>query len=643
MTDQSVNIMRGGVRLISPPQNIDIVVDDWNDAVSALMRSYPHDATLPISIDSEQERTQHFLNPRSGSLSDSDGTAASAAIISQVPWVVHAPMVSPTPYIAVDAADARNAVQSVADSTDRPVQAILTNYAGDEIDSESFRPSGPSVFDDQATVSMPLPDYDGIREAERLAADDAEGHWPDSSDRQVYHDEFEDAWDESYDSRLDDHGPVDFRTEADIDEDEDENILRVSSVDAPADGLPERKNNKPRNIIIAAVVCVLLMGAAMGLPTVLGFGDEPEVGPTKSAVPSLERPPMSPWTKNFSWTMGVDPSGRVGATPDGKYVGLLSSNQALHVVSASTGDSIASIDVPGGPEVGPRGTTIGGKQALVAREGTTLYVWIEGSPTVLDINMSDDAGDGATVTFTGREPIVLSKDAVKAFRITDKGLAEVKGVEDNARPYAVTEDNKIVVGKAEPARLGLIGGKDVALALPGKKDKEWVPQRWLYVSDSYALILWGEKGASGDDGVLAMHSTKSGKILSKTKIDNLSEMSKSGVVTNEQGGTFALPGYTFVVDPEGQDVSLVKTPNFTPSSVVGDAVFGKDKSGRAVARVTEDDSGIERIDAAVLVPWVTTADGSGIAVSGGIAYCLEVESDASTPTPAAPGDVEDEE
>src|SRR5699024_5510170 len=133
----------------------------------------------------------------------------------------------------------------------------------------------------------------------------------------------------------------------------------------------------------------------------------------------------------------------------------------------------------------------------------------------------------STVTFTGREPIVLSKDAVKAFRITAKGLSEVKGVEDEARPYAVTDDDKVVVGKADPARLGLIGGKDVPLALPGKKDQKWAAQRWLYVSDSYALILWGQQGASGDDGVLAMHSTETGKILSKTKIDNLAEMSKA--------------------------------------------------------------------------------------------------------------------
>lgn len=623
MSEQNVTIKRGGVRLICPPQRIDIVVDDWNSALSALSRSYPQDSVIPIAIDSEQGRTQHFLNPRSGNLSDSDGTSAPAAIVSQVPWSVHAPQMSAEPYIAADANDARTAVQAVADSIGQPVQAVLTDYAGEELDVESVAPT-VSVFDTEATRPMPVPgasysdDYDD--------------------------DEFEHAWDETYDHRLDDSdSPIDFRTEADIDEDEDADILRVSSVDAPADGLPKKKNNKPRTVIIIAVGFVLLMIAAMSLPTMFGFGDEPEDKPTKAAVPSLDRPPLEPWTKKFSWTMGVDPSGRVGATPNGKYVGLLSPTQAMHVVNGSTGDSVASIDVPGGPEVGPRGTTIGGKQAVVARGGTSLYVWTEGSPTILEIDMEDQAGEGATVTFTGREPIVLSKDAVKAFRITDKGLSEVKGVEDEARPYAVTDDDKVVVGKADPARLGLIGGKDVPLALPGKKDQNWVAQRWLYVSDSYALILWGEKGASGDDGVLAMHSTDTGKILSKTKIDNLSELSKAGVVTNEQGGTFALPGYTFVVDPEGQDVSLVKTPDFTPSSIVGDIVFGKDKSGRAVVRVTEEDSGIEQIDAAVLVPWVTTSDGSGIAVSGGIAYCLESGASSPTPTPAAPGDVEDEE
>ena len=623
MSEQNVTIKRGGVRLICPPQSIDIVVDDWNSALSALSRSYPQDAVIPIAIDSEQGRTQHFLDPRSGNLSDSDGTSAPAAIVSQVPWSVHAPQMSAESYIAADAADARTAVQAVADSIGQPVQAVLTDYAGEELDVESVAPT-VSVFDTEATRPMPVPG----------------ANYSDDYDD----DEFEHAWDETYDHRLDDgDSPIDFRTEADIDEDEDADILRVSSVDAPADGLPKKKNNKPRTVIIIAVGFVLLMIAAMSLPTMFGFGDEPEDKPTKAAVPSLDRPPLDPWTKKFSWTMGVDPSGRVGATPNGKYVGLLSPTQAMHVVNGSTGDSVASIDVPGGPEVGPRGTTIGGKQAIVARGGTNLYVWTEGSPAILEIDMADQAGEGATVTFTGREPIVLSKDAVKAFRITDKGLSEVKGVEDEARPYAVTDDDKVVVGKADPARLGLIGGKDVPLALPGKKDQNWVAQRWLYVSDSYALILWGEKGASGDDGVLAMHSTDTGKILSKTKIDNLSEMSKAGVVTNEQGGTFALPGYTFVVDPEGQDVSLVKTPDFTPSSIVGDVVFGKDKSGRAVVRVTEKDSGIEQIDAAVLVPWVTTADGSGIAVSGGIAYCLESGASSPTPTPAAPGDVEDEE
>lgn len=625
MSQDQITVVRGGVRLLIDGR--DFVVDGWSQAFEAISHARADAVRVPVGVDSGASRASYFFDPRSRQMYESDGSVAPEVFVAEVPWFVHAPMLQPDPLPAADASAALAAAQAAIDSLGRPLEVALNDPAsGDELSRDRMMPTG---FDGgQDTVAMAVPGSRGAPVDEFDELDDA---WSEGPDLATFGPDQMVEDDQQYYDPMAQPAPT-----FDEGEDFDAGPLRVSGV-GTTDPDEDRKRKMPTALIAGAVALVLMLAAAIIVPSFILSDEEEPVA--EATVPPLDRPPLAPWTSEFSWTMGVDPSGRVGASPDGRFIGLIAPSEAMHVVSGASGETLASVAIPGGAEVGPRGTTVGGEQALVARGGDTLYVWAEGMTEPGQFDLVEAAGAGASVTFAGREPVVLSKDAVKAFRVTAEGLEEVEGVEEGARPYAVTEDGETVVGKASPARLGLIGGKDVKLADPGGKNQKWEADRWMYVSDAYALILWAPAESSKGDGVLAIHSVESGKILASETIEEIGQMASAGVVTNEQGGTFAVPGYTFVVDPEGQEVSVVESEGFIPSSIVGDVVFGKDGSGRAVVRVTDEDHGIEQIDASVLVPWATTADGSGIAVSGGVAYKLAVQGASEVPTPAAPGDL----
>lgn len=619
--DRQITVTRGGLRLIIDGR--DTVVADWQEALTVIGRVRQNVARVAISFNEGGVRLDYLVNPRTGEYSSAEGTLTPEVYLAEVPWLVHAPMLQPDPLPVADQSAAMVAVQSAIDSIRQPTQVNLSTYSGEVESCQQVLPTNyqpqqpaqnpyqqaqPAEHDSAAVDTMPMEQY----------------RYPD--------DEIDSAWD-SHADEFDDDEP--FVYTSDSDPEPDDEPLRVSGIDLP-DAPQRRKSKVPTAFIAGAVIFVLMIVGGLVASTFID--DEPEPV-AEATVPPLDRPPLQPWTEKFSWTMGVDPTGRVGASPDGRFAALVSKSQALHIVNASSGDSIASMMIPGGIEVGPRGTTIGGKQAIVARSGSSLFVWIDGSE-IAEHDLEAVAGAGASVTFTGTEPIVLSKDAVKAFRITGEGLSEIDGIEEGQRPYAVTAAGEVIVGKAGPARVAKLGAEDVELTSPGPEDEAWSVRRWMLVSDRYALLLWSQEKSSASEGTLVMHSVDTGEILAKTTVDDLDEMSAAGVVTNEQGGTFAMPGRTFVVDPDGQQVSVVESDGFTPSAIVGDIVFGKDGTGRAVVRVTESGS-IEQIDAAVLVPWATTDTGAGIVVSGGIAYCLQARQE-ETPTPAVPDDVTDE-
>lgn len=621
----TITVTQGGVRITS--EGRDFLVDGWQEALDALRKLRGHELQVAALLDQQGSRSVQIINPTTGDAHPAEDGVSPQIFMGDVPWIVSVPDLPSDDTYHSDAASAHASCQSAVDVLDAVCDVQVIKPPQNEVVAQTQMRPTRLPEDDTPTQAMPLP-------VQHTPPDDYDGIVGDSSD--------DDPFDGGYG---DEYGTSSYEPQTgltdddDLDDDDLTMPVRVSGLDV-ADPHEDRKRKIPPAFIVGAVLFVVLLAAAIIVPSVMNFNDEEPQ--SESSVPPLDRPALAPWSQKFSWTLGVDPSGRVGATPDGNFAGLVASNGRFTIVDFSSGEQIASADTPLDMDVGPRGTTLGGKQAIVGRAGNVIFAWHVGQSEIMKFDATADVGPSSSVTFTGMEPLVLSKDAVKAFRITDSGLEEVKDIPEGGRPYAMNPKGKLIVGKANPARVAEVGGKDAKLAPPSKsKDAGWNTERWMYVSDSYALILWKEEQrGSKDNGILALHSVKDGSILEKVEVEDVEQMKAAGVVTNEQGGTYAVPGHTFVVDPEGKEASVSSVSGFTPSSIVGDVVFGKDERGRAVVRLGESEAEAEQIDAAVLVPWATNAGGSGIVVSGGIAYCLDVENDESvTPTPAAPTDV----
>lgn len=625
---QTITVTQGGVRVTADGR--DFLVGDWAQALEALKRVRGAENWVAVLIDSQGSRQVSLVQPQTGDQRPAEEGMAPQMFMGDVPWIVSAPSLGDEDTYHPDAAGAYASCQMAVDLIDEVCDIEVIKPPDNEVTTKTQMRPSRAAEDDTPTQAMPLTvietppdDYDGI----------------------IARDDYDDDYDGGYSSEHPLSEGQGYEPRAGFDDDDDDGVaipVRVSGTEV-ADPYGGRRRKIPAAFVTGAIIFVALLALAVIIPSVMDFGDEEPTA--EETIAPLDRPALSPWSQDFSWTFGVDPSGRVGSTPDGAFAGLISSDGRFAIVNSSSGELVASADTPLKMDVGPRGTTLGGKQALVGRAGNVIFAWHEGQSEIMKFDATKDVGAASSVTFTGMEPLVLSKDAVKAFRITDAGLEEVKDVPEGGRPYAMNAKGKLILGKADPARVTGKDGKDVGLEKPTKgKDSPWHTERWMYVSDSYALILWKEEERGTDSGgMLALHSVADGKILQKVKIDDVAAMKAAGVVTNEQGGTYAVPGHTFVVDPDGRKATIASVPDFTPSSIVGDVVFGKDKNGRAVVRLSEDGAQTEQIDAAVLVPWVTNVQGSGIVVSGGIAYCLDVEGAAEgTPTPAAPEDVPEE-
>lgn len=627
---QKITVTQGGVRVTADGR--DFLVDDWAQALEALKRVRGGENWVSVLIDSQGTRQVCLVQPQTGDQRPADEGVAPSMFMGDVPWIVSVPSLSGDDTYHPNISGAYASCQMAVDLLDEVCDVEVVKPPDNEVTTRTQMRPSRSYEDDTPTQAMPLtivetpPD-----EYDELAAGPG--------------DDF-DNFDGGYSAAHPEEEGTGYEPSSGYDDDEyDDDVaipVRVSGLEVED---PHTKSTRriPAAFIVGAIVFVALLALAVIIPSAMNLGeDEPTSAPT---VPPLDRPALSPWSQDFSWTFGVDPSGRVGSTPNGAYAGLISSDGRFTIVDSSSGDLLASANTPLKMDVGPRGTTLGGKQAIVGRSGNIIFAWHEGQSEIMKFDVTKDVGPASSVTFSGAEPLVLSKDAVKAFRITDAGIEEVSDIPEGGRPYAMNDKGKLIVGKADPARVTGEDGKDAKLEVPAKsKDAPWRTHRWMYVSDSYALILWKEEQrGSSSDGILALHSIKDGKILEKVKVEDVEAMKGAGVVTNEQGGTYAVPGHTFVVDPDGHEATISSVPGFTPSSIVGDVVFGKDEKGRAVVRLSETGAETEQIDAAVLVPWVTNAQGSGIVVSGGVAYCLNVKgAEESTPTPAAPKDVPDE-
>lgn len=580
-------IITAGYVAVREPALGTMTLDSWPDALEYLRTTLP--GTVAVGIEQPTGRSVMMLGP-DGPTAAEEGTVPDV-LCTAVPWTVSVGELSAQPALADDVHTAfRLACESLPHLPDGPheIPGLLITSTGEHI--SVLVTTGPEGTVRPAAVERAVP---------------ADVHEDDEGEV----DPFSSGLNLSDESSL----PEDFDASIPWDDDVDDSEV----IYARAQKMTGKNHPKLLMVLAGAVVLVMLMiGVLIGRTA-----SEPAPEPDATQA-GLQRTPISGWGSDASWTRSVHRDARIAATPDGRFVATVSREEKLIISDAETGKEAAALPLTGVPNIGPRGSTVSGRQSIIARTGDQLTVWSEDGPgQVIDLGELDTP---TVISFAGEEPLVMAEDNSRVWRVTDDGLKASVHTERGFRPYAMNRDGSVIVGAAEPARVLTLStsGEEISHAELTAPAGDHTPGRWLAVRPQVTVLLWQE-GEDDSTGILAVHSTATGEILSQVDVDNADVLRTSTAVSSDRSSLLAVPGA--VIDMEAPERGPVLTPGFAPTAVVASVAFGRDRAG-ARSVVSAEDGEIERLNADAVVPWTTTAQGYGIVEEHGIAYAVAPQS-----------------
>ncbi|GAA1938089.1 hypothetical protein GCM10009689_18410 [Brevibacterium antiquum] len=598
-----------GFMTVRAPGYPDAAVDSWVEAIELIRHTF-HVAELVVGVEQAGRRFLYAVTPENVATAAPD--ASPSIFVRSAPWTVEAHELSANPAYSADRDSAFElAVQALPFLADNPAAV-----AGIVIDGHGNR--------HDVTVTTK-----GVHDGAMAKAepDMTETAAVNSQDLPMIDDDFLNG-----DASVSEDGLFDSDVSVWIDDGVDDNeIIRSRMSDRP------RGRKAVTGLIVAAVAIVGLMstGIAVGVQ-VVGGKDEKET----TAQPSGFTKTVAGFSADklsTEWSRGVGVRSRVGGTPDGKFVATVSGDDVLTVSAEATGDEVSALPLPGIPDIGPRGSIIDGKQAIIAQSGNTVTVWRH-KAKAYTVDLSD-LDTESVITFTGAEPLVATVDGKRTWRFGDGKLESWAKIPDRMRPYAMLDNGQVATGATDPYRIEFFdkagkSKKKVGLKAP-KGGKEI--QRWIRVTDHYALLAWKTKGNIVS---VSVNDVATGEVLASEDFTE-SSLKDSSAITSDNSDMIAFPGGLVVPTADNGKPKLYKVNGFVPSSISGQYTYGRDKSG---ARAMVDAEGnLSTLTSDQTIPWLVTASGIAVALDDNTAYALKPDLGLPTSKPTeseAPADSE---
>lgn len=590
-----------GYVVLRSPDLGNTTAPSWADALNLIHRAF--NDTVIARVEQGSHIQLMTIHP-DGTVEPTTDDHTPILTLTVFPWSVSAPELSATPALAADAAGAFTlARQAIAQLPGRPIEvdASITHADGRV---ETVRVTrGDHMDGDKSTLVTPASEVPP-------ESFDVDSLYADADSHTINNDQATvaiplGAHDVSFEPSV--PNPEQY---ADLNWDDDED---VSFVRARAEKLRTKKTGRLVALVGGALALVLIMGGVL-----IGATLAPSEAPEEKQAEGLTRSVIGPFSSETVWSRPIARNSRIGATPDGAYVGTISSTQAFIVSNAETGEEVSSIPITSSPSLGPRGTTIGGKPAIVIRDGDHIKAWRDGADALkIDLGRLDTP---THLSFSGDEPLVASDDGVRTWRITDKGLEPWTSLPKGTVPYSMTKDGHVLVGAVEPYRILRLDkvGKTVG-TIPLTAPKEgYTPVRWIGVRADIAVIVWAENPDGG--GIARVYSSKDGKVLSDSPIDRIADVRSASLIAGDRSHLVAIPG--LVIDSRSGDTT--KAPGFTPSAAVGDMVLGRDATG---ARAAYMDGKVQALQASDVMPWTLTKGGRAVVTEKNVAYAVKSESE----------------
>lgn len=587
-----------GYMTVRAPGYPDVAVDSWVEAI-ALIRHTFHVAELVVGVEQAGRRFLYTVTPEAVTTAAPD--ASPSIFVRSAPWMVEAHELSADPAYSADRDSAFElAVQALPFLADNPAAV------------------GGLIIDGQGNRHEVTVTTNGVHDGAMAQSQPGMEVTTTSDDLPMIDDDFLNA-----DASVSEEGLFDSDASVWIDDGVDDNEIICS-----------RMSNRPRGrkavtgLIVAAVAIVGLMSTGIAVGAQFFGGKDEKEATTQASGFTKTVAGFSADKLSTEWSRGVGARSRVGGTPDGKFVATVSSDNVLTVSDEATGDEVSALPLPGIPDIGPRGSIIDGKQAIIAQNGDTVTVWRqEAKAYTVDLS---DLDTESVITFSGAEPLVATIDGKRTWRFGDGKLESWAKIPDRMRPYAMLDNGQVATGATDPYRIEFFdksgkSKKKVGLK-PPKGGKEI--QRWIRVTDHYALLAWKTKGNIVS---VSVNDITNGKVLASEEFTE-SSLKDSSAITSDNSDIIAFPGGLVVPTGDSGKPKLFKVNGFVPSSISGKYSYGRDKSG---ARAMVDAEGkLSTLTSDQTIPWLVTASGIAVALDDNTAYALKPDLGLPTGKPA---------
>lgn len=579
-------IINAGYMTVRTEGYPDAQVPSWDEAID-LIRATFHVQSTVVGVEQAGQRFAYNVTADSVTTAAPDGLPS--VFVTSMPWSVTVSELASQPAAAGDRDGAFSlAVSALSSLSDNPamVHGLFIDGSGRRM---PITVSTDGIYDGH--LELPSP-YATAQEAETQVM-------PLIDDALVDRGEVvsEDGMFDTSESFWEDDGV-------------DDNDIVRSRVQSRTTG-----KKATRNIVIAgvAVVAIMILGL-VGIIRLGGDDPEPEAAkPTTGLTKQIAG--FDGQTASVDWSRAIGNNSRVGATPDGKYVATISSDHVLVVSDEKNGTEVASMPLSGMPQVGPRGTTVKGVPAIVVQTRDELTVWRKDMDAyTIDLG---DIDEEVVVSYAGTEPLVATKAGGRTWRLGDGKLESWAKVPDGFRPYAIADDGTVIAGALNPSRVERFDkkGKSKGRAeFEGPKDLTEI-QRWISVRKDFAILAWNDNSGL----IVTVNDVTTGKVLAKASYSDAALVVNSSAVSGDRSPIVGFPGGLVVKDGDSYDIT--ETTGFVPTSVAGDLVYGRDKSG-ARALADPKTGKVTALKSTMAVPWSITASEKVIVVDNSVAFAV---------------------
>lgn len=341
--------------------------------------------------------------------------------------------------------------------------------------------------------------------------------------------------------------------------------------DPTADAAAPKRGQRRTGVLVLAGACVVAVALGGGITAFAIGSHRPAPVATASPTPpnqGSQLPVLAPpgYSQTAAWAVKVtDQTSPV--LIDADRIAAVDDSGNLRIINTETGQTTwRGSGAPSG-RAGINYSHVENRPVLASASSQALTLWpIDTKDGGKTAGTSVNIGSSATVSYLGSAPLIDLGDQTVAL-LTSKGLVR-KDIPVTSSAVLATQDS-VVAANADHIWTLPASGKAQEVDMSKPDGASGQPDLISAANDSTLIVMWPTSDQSTDIATLV--DVDDGSTIATARVDARSADDRSTPVTSATSKTLAL-GSLFI--DYGQKPAIVEVPDFSPTVVDGDTVYG---------------------------------------------------------------------